>query len=50
MHAPSFGENPKIRSVVVIVVVGFKVNCPLVGPEPIGGMPSVGVFKIRSEM
>ena len=25
-----------------VVVVGFKVNCPLVGPGPIGGMPTVG--------
>ena len=24
--------------------VGFKANCPLVGPGPIGGMPSVGVL------
>ena len=28
----------------VVVVVGFKTNCPLVGHEPIGGMLSVGVF------
>ena len=26
------------------LVVGFKAKCPLVGPGPIGGMPSVGVF------
>ena len=26
------------------LVVGFKANCSLVGPGPIGGMPSVGVF------
>ena len=26
------------------VVIGFKANCPLVGPGPIGGMPSVEVF------
>ena len=26
-------------------VVGFKTNCPLVGPGPIGGVPSVGVFQ-----
>ena len=25
-------------------VVGFKANCPLVEPLPIGGVPSVGVF------
>ena len=27
---------------IVVVVVGVKANCPLVGPGPIGGMPSVG--------
>ena len=27
------------------LVVGFKANCLLVGPGPIGGMPSVGVFQ-----
>ena len=26
------------------LVVGFKANCPLVGPVSIGGMPSVGIF------
>ena len=26
------------------LVVDFKANCPLVGPGPIGGMPSVGGF------
>ena len=26
------------------LVVGFKVNCLLVGPGTIGGMPSMGVF------
>ena len=26
------------------VVVGFKANCPLVGPGSIGGMPSVEAF------
>ena len=25
-------------------VVGFKANCPLVGPGLIGGVPSVGIF------
>ena len=25
-------------------VVGFKANCPLVGPGPIGGVPPVGVL------
>ena len=26
------------------LVVVFKENCPLVGPGPIGGVPSVGFF------
>ena len=26
------------------LVVGFKANCPLVVPGPIGEMPSVGIF------
>ena len=26
------------------LIVGFKANCPLVGPGPIGRMPSVWVF------
>ena len=26
------------------LVVGFKANCSLVGPGPIDGMPSVGIF------
>ena len=34
----------KACCVVVIVVVGFKVNCPLMGPGPIVGMSSVVVF------
>ena len=25
-------------------VIGFKANCPLMEPGPIGGVPSVGVF------
>ena len=33
-----------LRLKVVVVVVGFESNCPLVGPKTIGGMPSVGVF------
>ena len=36
-HLPS-------TSLVVVVVVVFNANCPLVGPGPIGGMPSVEVF------
>ena len=28
----------------VRLAVGFKAKCPLVGPGPIGRMPSVGVF------
>ena len=28
----------------VVVVIDCKANCPLVGPGPIGGMPSVVVF------
>ena len=27
----------------LFLVVGLKANCPLVGPGPIGKMPSVGV-------
>ena len=29
---------------VVVDVVGVKTACPLVGPGPIGVVPSVGVF------
>ena len=36
--------NKKYLLIHKVVVIGFKANCPLVGPGPIGGMPSVGVF------
>ena len=32
------------QEVVIVVVVGCKANCPLVGPGLIGCVPSVGVF------
>ena len=28
----------------LVVVVGFKANCPLEGPGSVGGIPSVRVF------
>ena len=31
----------------VVVVVGFKSNCPLVGPGPIEDVPSVGGLPCR---
>ena len=30
-------------------VVGFKADCPLVGPGPIGGVPSVGSLERERE-
>ena len=37
----SVGYND-LQSVVVVVFVGFKANCPLMGPGPGRDVPSVG--------
>ena len=48
VFAINFNENKSKLDTWVLgwlvgwLVVRFKANCPLIGPEPIGGMPSVG--------
>ena len=41
IHACST-SNKFSNHIVVVVVVGFEANCPLVGLGPIGDVPSVG--------
>ena len=45
MYKGMFPKKNKTDSInILVLVLGFKSNCPLVQPRIIGSTPSVGVF------